>query len=151
MQERFCLVPCALCLKSLRLVVLTSTVLVACAAPPQRIEELTVWQPRGKWTGRAGQQTDPFISTTGQLRIAWEARRTLAATAGTFRIVLHSDVSGRPLLVAVDRRGPGQDVTYVSEDPRSFFLVIESDGLDWSVEVAEGIPATQKKTVQGRR
>ena len=119
-------------------------VVAACAAQPPAAEELTVWQPRGKWTGRAGQQTDPFISTTGQLRITWEARSASAANTGTFRIIVHSDVSGRPLLVAVDRRGPGKDVTYVSEDPRAFFLVIESEDLDWSVEVAEGIPAKRR-------
>jgi hypothetical protein len=126
------------------LAALTLSVLAACTGPPPSVEELTVWQPRGKWTGRAGQQTDPFISTTGQLRITWEARSVSGANTGAFRIVLHSDVSGRPLLVAVDRRGPGKDVTYVTEDPRSFFLVIESDGLDWSVEIAEGIPARRR-------
>jgi hypothetical protein len=45
--------------------------------------------------------------------------------------------------LAVEHRGPGRDVAYVNEDPREFFLVIESTGLEWSVEVAEGIPATK--------
>jgi hypothetical protein len=61
------------------------------------------------------------------------------------RIIVHSDVSGRPLLTAVDRRGAGKDVTYITEDPRTFFLVIESEDLEWSVEVAEGIPARRQK------
>ncbi|MGH9199835.1 MAG: hypothetical protein ACRD2A_01210 [Vicinamibacterales bacterium] len=104
-----------------------------------------MWQPRGKWTGRAAQQTDPFISTTGQLRITWEARGPSEASTKAFRIIVHSDVSGRPLLTAVDRRGPGKDVTYVIEDPRGFFLVIESEDLEWSVEVAEGIPAQRRR------
>jgi hypothetical protein len=125
-----CLLPSAFCL------------LAACRSQPERADELTVWQPRGKWTGHADQQTDPFISTTGVLRLTWEARSD--AADGRFRIILHSDVSGRPLLTAVDRRGPGKDVTYVTEDPRSFFLVIESEDLDWAVEVAEGIPAKRK-------
>jgi hypothetical protein len=125
----------------LSLVVLVLAVATACTTRPPATEDLTVWQPRGKWTGRAGQQTDPFISTTGVLRITWEARSPSGANTGAFRIVLHSDVSGRPLLVAVDRLGPGKDVTYVTEDPRSFFLVIESEGLEWSVEIAEGYPA----------
>lgn len=101
-----------------------------------------MWQPRGAWSGRAGQQTDPFISTTGMLRITWEARGA-AGSRDTFRIIVHSDVSGRPLLTAVDRKGPGKDVTYVTEDPRAFFLAIESEHLEWSVEVAEGVPATR--------
>ena len=135
--RRFCLLPLAFCL------------FAACTAKPTATEEITVWQPRGKWTGRAGQQTDPFISTTGQLRITWEARGASGSEATPFRIVLHSDVSGRPLLTAVDRRGPGKDVTYVTEDPRSFFLVVESDSLEWSVEVAEGFAATRGDRANG--
>jgi hypothetical protein len=134
-------------LKPLRLVVLALAVATACTTTTPATEELTVWQSRGKWTSRAGQQTDPFISTTGLLRITWEAHGAsapAAPSAGRFRIIVHSDVSGRPLLVAVDRRGPGKDITYVTEDPRTFFLVIESEGLEWSVEVSEGIPAERR-------
>jgi hypothetical protein len=126
-------------------IVLVVGAFAACTTQAPPAEDLTVWQPRGKWTGRAGQQTDPFISTTGLLRITWEARNASGSNTGTFRIILHSDVSGRPLMVAVDRRGPGKDITYVTEDPRSFFLVIESHDLEWSVEVAEGIPATRRQ------
>jgi len=91
--------------------------------------------------GRGLTQTEPFIGDTGFLRLTWEAHG--APNAGAFKITVHSDVSGRPLLVAVDRRGPGRDVTYVTEDPRAFFLVIESEDLDWSVEVAEGLSGTR--------
>jgi hypothetical protein len=52
-----------------------------------------------------------------------------------------SAVSGRRLLVAVDHRGAGGDTTYINEDPRGFHLEIESAGLDWSLDVSEGIPA----------
>lgn len=99
-----------------------------------------MWQPRGTWSGRGSQQTDPFISSTGLLRLTWGTR---GASTGAFKIVVHSDVSGRPLLTAVDTRGPGQDVTYVTEDPRAFFLVIESDELEWTIAVAEGLPGTR--------
>ncbi len=102
-----------------------------------------MWQGRGAWQGRGSTQTDPFTSGTGLLRLTWETHGASAADAGTFKIILHSDVSGRPLLVAVDSRGPGHDVTYVTEDPRAFFLVIESADLDWSVAVAEGLPASR--------
>jgi len=88
-------------------------------------------------------QTEPFISNTGLLRVTWEARGAASPNAGTLRVSLHSDVSGRVLAPVVDHRGAGRDVTYVNEDPRSFYLVIESVTLDWSVEVAEGIPATR--------
>ena len=77
-----------------------------------------MWQRRGAWTGHGVTQTEPFISDTGLLRLTWEAHGAAAAPpdAGTFRITLHSDVSGRPLAVAVDRHGQGRDVTYVTED-----------------------------------
>lgn len=125
---------------SLLFVVTAAGALTSCRRPAPRTEDITIWQRRGAWTGRGLVQTEPFISTTGLLRLTWEARGASAPNAGTFRLIVHSDVSGRPLLVAVDRHGPGHDVAYVTEDPRTFFLVIESENLDWSVEVDEGLP-----------
>ena len=53
-----------------------------------------------------------------------------------------SSISGRALRTAVDVEGVGQDTTYVSEDPRVFFAVIEASNIDWRFSVDEGIPAT---------
>ena len=122
-----------------------ASLFAACGTASPPAEEITVWRPLGKWSGGGLLQTDPFISNTGQLRVTWEARDQAPSQAGTLKISLHSDVSGRALAVVVDRRGAGREVTYVSEDPRSFFLVIESKHLDWSVEVAEGIPAIRRQ------
>ncbi len=104
---------------------------------------MTVWRRLGAWSGRGVVQTEAFISDTGLLRVVWEARSTAGAPVGTLRVSVHSAVSGRLLALAVDQRGAGRSTAYVIEDPRSFYLVIESTGLDWSVEVAEGIPATR--------
>jgi len=87
-------------------------------------------------------QTEPFISDTGSLRLRWETRGEAAPGTGTFRVTLHSDVSGRSLLVAVDVRGVGRDTTYVTEDPRPFFLAVESANLDWTLEANEAVAAT---------
>ena len=87
-------------------------------------------------------QTDPFISDTGSLRLTWKTSNESVPGAGVFRVTVHSDVSGRPLLLAVDARGARQDVAYVSEDPRSFFLAVESANVDWTVTAAEGFPGT---------
>ena len=133
----------------------TSVVLIAvlCAAchtkPAAQTEDITVWQPRGHWSGTGLLQTDPFISTTGLLRITWESRSTpstsgTSGTPGTLRIILHSDVSGRSLTPVVEHQGAGRGMKYITEDPRSFFLLIESKGLEWTVDVAEGIAATRK-------
>jgi hypothetical protein len=112
------------------------------AAPPAS-QDVIVWRPLASWSGRALLQTDAFMSSTGSLRITWEAKSLAAPDAGALKISVHSGVSGRFLAMAVEHRGPGRDVAYVNEDPREFFLVIESTGLEWSVEVAEGIPATK--------
>jgi hypothetical protein len=87
-------------------------------------------------------QTEPFISDTGSLRLRWETRNEAAPGTGIFRVTVHSDVSGRPLILAVDARGVGGDTTYVSEDPRSFFLAVESANLDWTVAADEAVAAT---------
>src|SRR5262249_34911465 len=101
-----------------------------------------VWRKLGTWSGHGSTQTDPFISDTGSLRLRWETSREAAPGTGTFRVTLHSDVSGRPLLVAVDARGIGHETTYVTEDPRQFFLAVESANVDWTIEAAEAVAAT---------
>jgi hypothetical protein len=87
-------------------------------------------------------QTEPFISDTGSLRVRWATSHEAAPGTGTFRVTVHSDVSGRPLVVAVDVRGVGKDTAYVTEDPRPFFLVVESTNVDWTIEAEEGVAAT---------
>jgi hypothetical protein len=101
-----------------------------------------VWRKLGSWSGRGSTQTEPFISDTGSLRLRWETRNEAAPGAGTFRVTVHSDVSGRALLLAVDAIGVGGDTTYVSEDPRSFFLAVESANLDWTLAAEEAVAAT---------
>lgn len=101
-----------------------------------------VWRTLGSWSGRGSMQTEPFISDTGALRLRWDTRNELAPGTGIFRVTVHSDVSGRALVLAVDARGVGRDITYVSEDPRSFFLAVEAVNLDWTVAAEEGVAAT---------
>ena len=74
---------------------------------------------------------------SGQWRIKWVTTHEDPKGAGTFRVMVHSSVSGRPLSQAVDTKGEGHDIAYMSEDPRLFFLVIESKNLDWTIDVEE--------------
>ena len=117
---------------------------VSCArdAPSAR-KETVVWRPLGSWSGRGPMQTEAFLSDTGSLRLRWETRNETASGAGVFRVTVHSDVSGRSLLLAVDTRGAGHDVAYVSEDPRPFFLAVESANVDWTLAADEGVAATE--------
>jgi hypothetical protein len=109
---------------------------------PAAQTDAVVWRKLGTWSGRGGTQTEPFISDTGSLRLRWETSHEAAPGTGVFRVTVHSDVSGRSLVLAVDARGVGGDVAYVSEDPRPFFLVIESANLQWTLAADEGVAAT---------
>lgn len=116
---------------------------VGCRAdPPAPRTPAVVWRTLGTWSGRGSMQTEPFISDTGALRLRWETTNEAAPGTGTFRLTVHSDVSGRSLVVAVDARGVARDTTYVNEDPRPFFLAVESANLDWTVLAEEGVNAT---------
>ncbi len=111
------------------------------ATPPARTPAV-VWRAIGTWSGRGPVQTDPFISTTGSLRLRWETTNESAPGQGRFRVTVHSDVSGRPLVVAVDAHGLGRDTTYITEDPRSFFFAVDAANLEWTLAADEGIAAT---------
>jgi hypothetical protein len=106
-----------------------------------RKEPLVGWRPFESWSGRGNLQTDSFDMMSGEWRIKWKTSNESAPGAGTFRITVHSAVSGRPLVVAVDHRGAGHDVAYVNEDPRLYHLVIESSNVDWSIAVEEAVVA----------
>jgi len=107
-------------------------------ASPSR--QLVQWRPLGSWSGRGNAQTGSFPSVTGSMRVHWRTDHELPADAGTFRLTIHSAISGRPLLLAVDQLGAGHDTSYVRESPRIFYGVVESKDLDWSFTVEEAVP-----------
>jgi hypothetical protein len=102
-------------------------------------QTLTGWRPVGSFSGRGNSQTESFNIETGQWRIKWATTNENPAGAGTFRVTVHSAVSGRPMGVAVDQRGMGHGTAYVNEDPRLYHLVIESSNVDWSVAMEEAV------------
>jgi hypothetical protein len=80
---------------------------------------------------------------SGQWRIRWQTTEQKASAPGRFQAIVHSTVSGRFVEVAADQQGSGRGVHYMAEEPRQFFLVIESSGVDWKVAVDEGVIAEQ--------
>jgi hypothetical protein len=102
-------------------------------------QSLIGWRPVASWSGRGNIQTESFSMESGQWRIRWETSDMQVSRAGTFRAIVHSTVSGRFVEVAVEHQGAGKGVAYVAEDPRQFFLDIESSGVDWKVAVEEGV------------
>jgi hypothetical protein len=107
----------------------------ATAATP----EVVVWRSLGTWSGRGNMQTESFTSDTGSLRVRWQTNDEARPGDGTFRVTLHSAISGRPLVQAVDHRGAGADTSYVSEDPRVFYVVVDSARVEWSFTIDEGV------------
>ena len=120
----------------------------ACGGKPKpATREVQAWRKLGSWSGHGPISTEPFISDTGTLRLQWETRNEAAPGKGVFQITVYSDVSGRPLVLAVDHQGIGSNTVYVNEDPRPFYLGIESADVEWSISVDEAIPATATDSV----
>jgi hypothetical protein len=104
--------------------------------PPQ-----TGWRQVGSWSGRGNTQTDSFHIESGQFRVKWETQSEISPEAGRLRVMANSAVSGRPIALAVESTGTGHGIGYVSDDPRLFYLLIESNDVDWSITVEEGVTA----------
>jgi hypothetical protein len=115
--------------------------LSACKSAPhsQNSRPQVGWRPIAQFSGRGDSQTESFDISSTQWRIKWQTKGAASPTAGTFHVVVHSAVSGRPLMDAVNRHGNGSGIAYVTDDPRLYHLVIESSGLDWSVQVQEAV------------
>jgi len=73
------------------------------------------------------------------MRVQWKTTNEASQGTGTFRLTIHSSISGRPLMVVVDRQGVGADTAYVQEDPRVFFAVVESTNVEWSFTIEEAV------------
>lgn len=114
----------------------------ACAAPPDPPPApVAVTRALGTWTGR-GSQTIGIVSESGRLRIAWrttDARDPSArgGEAGSFRLALHSAVSGRPIELITDHRGAGEGVVDVADDPRPYNFLVDARGVEWTFSVEE--------------
>jgi hypothetical protein len=111
------------------------------ATPQPTSREVVIWNPIGKWSGSGNMQTSSFQSATGSFRVQWETRNERPIdrnqTGGRFRLTLHSAISGRPLVEVIDKQGVGSDLEYVHEDPRVFYMVVDSSNVDWSFSVEE--------------
>jgi hypothetical protein len=115
-------------------------------AEPQSVgAEAVSWQPLGSWTGTGSSQSESFIANTGAFRVRWEAV-AVGPESGELRIALHSAVSGRPIVTAVDVRGAGHGESIVSDDPRVYYVQVESSNLDWRFTVEEGVFGTVRES-----
>jgi hypothetical protein len=111
------------------------------APSDSRSQDQIQWAPIRTWTGRGDQLLDSFQSDNGALKIDWEVKRDANATSpGSLKLVVHSAISGRPLAAPIlDHSGEGKGTTYVSEEPRVFFLNVTSQDVEWKISVAERV------------
>jgi hypothetical protein len=122
----------------------------ACGAPAakQAPKEVVVWKNLGAWSGNGNTQTESFVGLTGALRMHWQTKNETPKGAGTFRLILHSAISGRVLQEPVNQTGQGEGTAYVADDPRVFYASVESENLDWSFTVEEAIFGNQAENVK---
>jgi hypothetical protein len=106
------------------------------SAPPPPAAHVAVPQQIGTWQG-TGDRTIGFDSQSGRFRIQWETRPESGVSGGTFRLTVHSGVSGRPLQEVVNHAGTGHGSINFEDDPRLYQLLVESGGVHWSVTVDE--------------
>ena len=108
---------------------------------PPKPKSTVLWSKLGQWSGRGNVQTESFIGTTGYLRVTWETTHETTPGAGRFKLTVGSSISGRSLAVMVDAHGTGHNVAYLSEDPRTFYALVDSADVDWKFTIDEGYPA----------
>jgi hypothetical protein len=113
----------------------------ACGPPASKPvqKEVVIWKNLGAWSGRGNAQTESFLGLTGALRMHWQTKNEAPSGTGTFRLILQSAISGRALQEPVDEMGLGEGTAYVAEDPRVFYMSVESANLDWSFTVEEAL------------
>ena len=102
---------------------------------------MILWHPIGTWSGRGRMQTESFPSASGSLRIDWETADETASGAGAFKLTVNSAVSGRVIREAVNQGGAGRGTVTVSDDPRQYYVVVESSDVEWKFAIFEGFTA----------
>jgi len=123
---------------SLLLAAILST---SCSEPtPRQSETVVVIRSLGTFSGR-GSQTIGVVSESGHLRVSWQTRNEEPAGTGTFRLALHSGVSGRPIELIIDQGGEVHGTRDVTDDPRPYNLMVDSQNLDWTFTVEEIVSA----------
>jgi hypothetical protein len=117
--------------------------LLSCSQPPSKPAEQTIiWERAGTWSGRGDVETNSFPSSSGYLRFTSETSNETKPGEGRFKLLIGSSISGRIIQPVVEIKGAKRDVTYVSEEARTFYIKVESANVDWKVIVDEGFAAT---------
>jgi len=106
-----------------------------------------VWRTVWSWTGHGDYQSESF-NESGEWRIKWETHNEKPPGTGRFKVTVSSAVSGRSILVPIDHKGEGHNIAYIRDEPRPYYLVIDSSNIDWSVTVEEPGISTKQPTAE---
>lgn len=78
-------------------------------------------------------------------QLRWEAQPAAGGTGAPHLVVtVHSADSGRILAAPLDHVGAGSGVVEIVEEPRQFYLTVESAGVDWVLRVEESGGRTRR-------
>lgn len=128
-----------------------SPLMSGCNTAPARAEApdrpAVVWRTLGSWSGDGSRQTESFDVSSGALRLTWKTRPT-GTDDGHFRVWLYSAISGRPLQLFVDRSGAGSGTAHLADDPRTSYLVVESERLNWEASLEEAMATGARSRVE---
>ena len=115
----------------------------SCRAEPSSPPEAeTAWKQIGTWSGHGNQQLETFPIERVTWRVRWETRGGSPSAPGFFHVTANSGDSGRivaEIAEIQDIRGEDHDVSYITEIPHRYYLVVASSGVDWKVTVEEPI------------
>jgi len=119
--------------------VLVALAAASCRARTERParEPRAVWHRIGAWSGRGNAQLETFVIERWDWRVQWQTRNENPPGQGRLVVTAHSADSGRVIAEPIDVTGVGQDTEYLSEQPRRYYLVVDSANLDWSLTVEE--------------
>ncbi len=113
------------------------------AEPPAERAAPSTSRQLGSWNGESN-TTLGFVSESGSFRINWTVQNKDNARPGTFLLTLRSGISGRVLKVIAEHRSAGGGSVEFGDDPRLYELLVESNGINWSIS-AEETMATRRK------
>ena len=129
------------------LLVLVAAGAAACqqapAEPPVGRTAPTTSRQLGSWNGE-GNTTLGFVSESGSFRINWTVQNKDNARPGTFLLTLRSGISGRVLKVLAEHHSAGGGSVEFGDDPRLYELLVESNGIHWSISAEETLAARRK-------
>ncbi len=118
-----------------------ATLAVCCAAAcgasiPAPSKGITQTRQVEAWNG-TGNKTIGFVSESGVFRINWSTRDSSGGSGGTFRLTVRSAISGRPIRVVADEHGGGSGTFDFVDDPRMYEFIVDSAGVEWSIQVVD--------------